>query len=55
MQPANSYAHFDNFLALLQDYCPAVTGMAAFDGSAELLWCDRVGAFESGEIGYLRG
>ena len=41
MQSANGYAHFDNFLELLCDYCPAVAGMAAFDGAAEMLWCSR--------------
>ena len=50
MQPGNSYAHFDNFFALLQNYCPEVTGMTAFDRTAELLWQDGKNDFASDQL-----
>ena len=38
--------HFDNYLTLLKEYCPAVKGLLAFDSNIDLVWQDDSGRFD---------
>lgn len=46
MEQAGSDVHFDNYLTLLKDYCPAVAGLAAFDQGLGFVWQDAAGRLD---------
>ena len=41
MPAHDSNVHFDNYLTLLRDYCPAVCGIVVFDAELEFVWQDN--------------